>query len=165
MKYKLLKGSEADISKLPKEDIDFILGLYAQAMNNEDYFDLMRTICGPGAYPLKGSPGVTREIHDSTLYLVAEDIVDRVGMRQGAILPDEDDVMVPTQMIVSAQEAAKKLGVTRSAVIKAAQQGKIKGKKIGGTWALLLESVEAYKVAPHRVAAGRAAHRQAKIQA
>ena len=66
---------------------------------------------------------------------------------------------MPTEQIVSVTEAAKRLGVTRSAVIKAAQAGQIKGKKIGHTWALLRRSVEGYRVAPHRVEAGRAAHR------
>jgi hypothetical protein len=51
--------------------------------------------------------------------------------------------------------------VTRSAVIKAAQAGRIKGKKVGKTWALLQRSVEGYEVAQHRVEAGRSAHRAA----
>ncbi len=66
---------------------------------------------------------------------------------------------MPTGDIVSVTEAAKRLGVTRSAVIKAAQAGRIKGKKIGHTWALLRRSVETYKVAQYRVEAGRSAHR------
>ena len=61
--------------------------------------------------------------------------------------------------IVSVTEAAKTLGITRSAIVKAAQSGRLKGKKIGHTWALLRRGIESYKVAQHRVAAGRAAHR------
>lgn len=163
MKYQLLKGDEVDISELPRQDVDFILSLYAQAINNVDYFDLMREISGPGAYPLKGSPKVTREVHDSLLYRVAEDIVDRVGINQGAILPDEDDEMVPTEAIISAEEASARLGISRAAVVKAAQLGKIRGKKIGGAWALLRESVDSYEVSEKRVAAGRKARRKSTV--
>ncbi|GAH32956.1 unnamed protein product, partial [marine sediment metagenome] len=65
-----------------------------------------------------------------------------------------------TEGIMSASEAAEHLGITRSAVVKSAQAGRLKGKKIGKTWVLLRRSVESYQVAAHRVAAGRAAHRK-----
>ena len=158
MKYKLLNGDMVDTSELPEDDLQFLLHLQNRAMDGEDYFELLRTICGPSAYPLKGGLKVTREVHDSILYRVAENIVDRVGIHQGVILPNQDDEMVPTDEIVGAAEAADILGVSRSAVIKAAQRGRIRGKKVGHAWALLLESVQSYHVAPYRVAAGRAAH-------
>jgi len=159
MKYQLLNGETLDLSRLPKADMEFLIDLMQRAMNDEDYFDLDRHVCGQGAYPLKGSGRVTREIHDAPLFRAAEDIVDRVGIRQGALAPDPGDERVPTEEIVSVTEAAAALGITRSAVIKAAQAGRIKGKKIGHTWALLRRSVESYSVAQHRVEAGRAAHR------
>ena len=159
MKYVLLNREILDLSPLPTQDVEFLLDLMQRAMNDEDYFDLDRHICGKGAYPLKGAARVTREIHDTPLFRAAEDIVDRVGIRQGALAPDPGDERVPTEDIVSVTEAAEALGITRSAVIKAAQAGRIKGKKIGHTWALLQRSVDSYTVAQHRVEAGRAAHR------
>lgn len=159
MRYELLGGETLDLAALPKEDVQFLLDLMRRAMNDEDYFDLERRVCGPGAYPLRGTPRVTREIHDSLLFRVAEDIVDRVGIRQGSLAPGLGDERVPTDDIVSVTEAASALGITRSAVVKAAQVGRIKGRKIGHTWALLRRSVDSYKVAQYRVEAGRAAHR------
>ena len=159
MKYDLLNGEQLDLSALPKKDVTFLLDLMQRAMNDEDYFELERSACGKGAHPLKGSPRVTRQIHDTPLFRAAEDIVDRAGIRQGVLAPDPGDERVPTEEIVSVTEAAGSLGITRSAVIKAAQAGRIKGKKIGHTWALLRRSVESYSVARHRVEAGRAAHR------
>lgn len=158
MKYELLNGEALDLSSLPKQDIQFLLDLMQRAMNDEDYFDLERRVCGKGAYPLKGSTRVTHEIHDTPLFRAAEDVVDRVGIRQGALAPDPEDERVPTEEIMSVTEAADSLGITRSAIIKAAQAGRIKGKKIGHTWALLRRSVDSYSVAKHRVVAGRAAH-------
>ena len=52
-----------------------------------------------------------------------------------------------------------KLVAERDVVLSAARSGRIKGKKVGHTWALLGASVRSYRVAAHRVAAGRAAHR------
>lgn len=159
MKYELLGGETLDLTALPKKDLEFLLDLMKRAVSDEDYFDLDRRVCGPGAFPLKGGPRVTREIHDSLLFRVAEDIVDRVGIRQGTLAPDPGDDRVPIEDIVSVRDAATALGITRSAVIKAAQAGRIKGKKIGNGWALLRRSVDSYKVAQYRVEAGRAAHR------
>ncbi|HVE82721.1 MAG TPA: helix-turn-helix domain-containing protein [Myxococcales bacterium] len=159
MKYQLLNGETLDLSSLPKGDLEFLLALMRRALEDEDYFSLERAVCGPGAYPLKGGARVTHELHASPLFRAAEDIADRAGIRQGMLAPDPGDERVPTEDIVSVTEAAKRLGITRSAVIKAAQAGRIKGKKIGHTWALLRRSVESYRVAQHRVEAGRAAHR------
>jgi excisionase family DNA binding protein len=161
VKYKLLNGEEIDLSPLPKKDLEFILHLQRRAIDDEDYFELECSICGKGAYPLKGSSRVTRAIHDSLLFRVAEDVVDRVGLRQGVIAPDENDERVPTDEIVSVSEAADALRISRSAVLKAAHAGRLKGKKIGKTWALLRRSVESYEVAQHRVEAGRAARQPA----
>ncbi|MHC4933965.1 MAG: helix-turn-helix domain-containing protein [Planctomycetota bacterium] len=159
MRYSLLDGVVVDLSKLPKRDLQFLVELQQRALQDEDYFELERAVCGKGAYPLKGSPRVTREIHDTLLFRVAEDIVDRVGIRQGVLAPDAGEGRVPTDDILSVTEAAKKLGITRSAVVKAVHAGRLKGKKIGRAWALLRRSVESYEVAQHRVEAGRAAHR------
>lgn len=157
--YQLLDGETLDLSELPQEDLEFLFTLMRRSLEEEDYFSLERAVCGPGAHPLKGSARVTREIHATLLFRVAEDIVDRAGMRQGVLAPDAADPRLPTDDIVGVAEAARQLGITRSAVVKAAQAGRIKGKKIGHTWALLRTSVESYKVAQHRVEAGRSAHR------
>ena len=158
MSYQLLDGDVIDLGMLPREDLAFLLDLQRRAMEDEDYFDLERAVCGPGAYPLKDSPRVTREVHRTALFRVAEDIAYRVGIRQGVLAPNDDDELVPTEGIMSVSEAADELGISRSAVAKAAQVGRIKGKKIGRTWALLKRSVNSYEVAEHRVAAGKAAH-------
>ena len=91
MKHEILDGGELDLSGLPQDDVEFLLDLRRRAENDEDYFGLDRRVSGPRAYPLKGSDRVTREIHDTPLFLVAEDIVDRAGIRQGVLAPDRGD--------------------------------------------------------------------------
>ncbi len=157
--YQLLNGEDLTLAELPRADMEFLFDLMRRAVGDEEYFSLERSVCGPGAYPLKGAGRVTAQIHRSLLFRVAEDIMDRAGIRQGFLAPDLEGGRVPVEDIVSVTEAAESLGVTRSAVIKAAQTGRIKGRKIGHTWTLLRRSVDNYKVAQHRVEAGRAAHR------
>jgi len=159
MRYVLLSGEQVDLAVLSKTGLAFLLDFQRRAMDDDDYFDLERSVCGPGAFPLQGSPRVTREVRQTALFLVAEDVAYRAGIRQGVLAPNEDDDLAPIEAIVSVSEAAEDLGITRSAVVKAAQAGRIKGKKIGRTWALLRRSVKCYEVAKHRVLAGKAAHR------
>lgn len=125
MNYTLLGGETVDLAALPRKDLEFLLGLQSRAVADEDYFELERAVCGKGAYPLKGSPRVTREVHGTLLFRVAEDVVDRVGLRQGVIAADRGDERVPTEEIVGVAEAARILGVTRSAVVKAVQVGRL----------------------------------------
>ena len=88
MRYELLSGESVVLTSLSKNDMAFLFELYGRALADEDYFGMERSVCGEGAYPLKGSARVTREIHESLLFRVAEDVVDRVGLRQGVIAPD-----------------------------------------------------------------------------
>jgi excisionase family DNA binding protein len=160
MQYRLLNGDAVDIELLPKEDLAFLLDLQRRAMEGQDYFSLAFEVSGAGAYPLKGSPRVTRDVHESPLFRVAEDIADRTGINQGALAPEEGDQLRIIDEILSTREAAERLGITRSAVIKAARAGRLLGKKIGNSWALLRRSVDSYQVASYRVEAGKAAHRR-----
>jgi hypothetical protein len=89
--YRLLDGEVLDLGKLPKEDLAFLLDLQRCAMEDQDYFKLERSVCGPGAYPLKGSPRVTSAVHSTALFRVAEDVAYRVGIRQGVIAPNKAD--------------------------------------------------------------------------
>lgn len=155
MKYRLLKGQRVDLSPLPKEDLQFLLNLSRRAMEDEEYFSLAKDVNGPYAYALKGGRWVTKEIHGSLLYRVAEDIADRVAIRQGGMSPDPGDEGAVVEKLVGITEAARQLGISRVAVLKAARIGRLQGRKIGNAWALLRRSVDRYQVAKHRVAAGR----------
>jgi excisionase family DNA binding protein len=160
MDYRLLDGDVLDLSKLPRRDTHFLLDLMQRALADEDYFALELSVCGKDAYPLKGSPRVTLAVHATPLFRVAEDIAYRAGIRQGVLAPEPGDRRAPMDEIMSVSQAARALRITRSAVIKAARTGRIKGTKVGHTWALLRTSVRSYRVAAYRVAAGRAAHRK-----
>ena len=59
--------------------------------------------------------------------------------------------------IVDVREAAEILGISKAAVVHAVQLGRIRGKKVGRSWALVRRSVCEYEVAAVRVAAGKLA--------
>ena len=158
MKYELLSGQSVDIEKMPRADLAFLLDLQRRASDGDDYFSLERAIRATDAYPLKGSDRVTVVIERSMLFRVADDIVRRQGIRQGVMAPSNGELVA--EELISVSEAAEILGISRSGVVKAVQAGRLKGKKIANTWALLRQSVENYQVARHRVEAGRAAHRK-----
>lgn len=157
LEYRLLNGDLIDLRGLSKQDLVFLLDLQRRALADENYFELELSVCGKGAYPLKGSLRVTLEIHDTPLFRVAEDVADIAGIRQGYLAPEKGDPTVRTEKMLSVTQAARRLGITRSAVIKAARTGRLKGTKVGRTWVLLERSVRDYKVASYRVEAGKAA--------
>lgn len=159
MNYKLLKGQSIELARLPRADLEYLVHLSRRAVADEDYATLVLAVKGRAAYPRRGRRWVTKQVRDSDLYRVAEDIVDRVGIRQGMISPDHDDRVTAVDQIVGVAEAAQLLGITRAAVVKAARAGRIHGRQIGKAWALLRGSVKRYEVAQHRVLAGRAARR------
>ena len=73
-----------DLSLLPRQDVEFLMGLMQCEMSDAVYVNLERRVRVPDAYPLKGSARVTREIHSTLLFRIAEDIIDRAGVRQSA---------------------------------------------------------------------------------
>ena len=127
--YELLNGTVVELDELDNADLAFLLGLQRRAMAGDDYFDLERDVCGPGAYPLKGSPRVTQEIHDTPLFLVAEDVAYRLAIQQGVMAPNIDDGLGQTEGIMSVTEAAEHLGISRSAVVKAAHPSPLSARR------------------------------------
>ena len=97
--YRLLDGEVVDVGRLPRRDLAYLLDLQRRAMEDENYFDLERAVCGPGAYPLQGSSRVTSAVHRTPLFRVAEDIAYRVGIRQGVMAPNDDDKLAPNERI------------------------------------------------------------------
>lgn len=157
MDYQLLKGENVDLDRLSKADLAFLVHLSQRAIADEDFGVLVLAVKGRGAYPRRGRRWVSLRLQEADIYRVAEDIVDRAGIRQGMIAPDADDTVTAVDQVVGVAEAARLLGITRAAVVKAARAGRLQGRQIGKAWALLRGSVERYRVAPHRVIAGRAA--------
>lgn len=155
--YRLLDGRKLDLRGLSRADLEFVLDLQARALAGEDFFTLEMSVCGRGAYPLKGSPRVTSEVHATKLFRVAEDVAFRTGILQGFLAPA--GARAPDKL-VGVADAAKRLGISRAAVVKALKAGRLRGERVGKAWAIPEESVGAYRVAKARVAAGKAAARK-----
>ncbi|MEL6338675.1 MAG: helix-turn-helix domain-containing protein [Myxococcota bacterium] len=63
------------------------------------------------------------------------------------------------EQIVDVKEAASMLGVSKAAVVRAIQYGRIEAKLVGRSWAVLKSSVLRYEVEEHRVRAGKSSKR------
>ena len=100
MMYRLMKGDVIDLSDpalFNQEDLAFLIDLQHRAFwEGESHSNLRLSLAGGAwAYPIwrMRQSRVTREVHETPLYLVAEDIIDRVGIRRGDVGADPDDVL------------------------------------------------------------------------
>ncbi len=155
MEYTLLDGQRLALDALTREDLAYLFDLARRASEGEEQGELHLAVKGRDAYPLKGAPGVSAELSASTLFRVAEDIAFRASIRQGTIRPAPGESAEALEGVIGVTEAASQIGISRAAVVNAANRGRIQGRKIGGAWALLESSVRRYKVAEHYVEAGR----------
>ncbi len=144
--YPLLSGEIVDLRRLNPEERRFLSALKARARKKEgDYFDLLRSVKGPGAFPLRGGP-ITPEVAVSPLYRAAHDIVDRVGIEQGYLLPPGVALDVPrTGEWVSMTQAAELIGVSRTAVHQALLEKRLEGLRVGNAWIIERPKALAYK--------------------
>jgi excisionase family DNA binding protein len=154
--YELTNGEVLDLSRLASKERSYLDELAADAAKGAAYFDLLLRVKGPGALPSKGGM-VTSEVLTSTVYRVAQDIVQRVGIVQGKLRPPSD--AAPAQLL-SVPEAARLVGVTRQALNDAIARDRLPAQRVGGTFVLKLDDVRAYRAAAEqRPAPGRRARK------
>ena len=144
-RYELLNGDVLDLTLLSPADGSFLAEL-SQDAGGGDYFDLLRRVKGPDAFPLRGGR-ITPEVARSVLYRVAHDMAGRVGIRQGFVL--EPGVEVP-QMddeggLLSLTEAAELIGISRAAAHQALQEERLRGRRVGTAWIIRRVDAESYK--------------------
>jgi hypothetical protein len=144
--YEFLSGEKVSIKRFCKQDREWLNQLKENSKGNCDYFILLRSVRGRGAYPRKGYWDLKPEIAQSTLFRVADDIVKRVGVRQGIVLQYGDELdFTGENPLVSGPEASEIIGITRSAVHKALSDGRLRGWVVGTTWVLFRADVLSFK--------------------
>jgi excisionase family DNA binding protein len=135
------------------------------ASDKISFFEIERVAIGPGSPALQGWSRVTREIVDSPLYRVAEDISERAGIAEGLILAPEHEAKrkdIPTDRTqMSVTQAATALGISRAAVHKAISQKRLAAQRYGNVVLVSREAVARYKQA--RGAGRRRAPRAALV--
>jgi len=160
--YTLLDGEGLDLTELSAEERAYIDELAAAAAApGAAYPSLLLRVSGPGAFPTRKAGGwVTPAVQDSTVYRVAEDIVDRLGIAQNYLGPPTD--AAPAQLL-SVSEAARLLGVSRQAINEAIKRRALAAQRVGRDWILRLEDVRAYQAAAAtRPAPGRSVRTKAR---
>src|SRR3990167_409428 len=88
-KYTLLNGATIDLSGLSPAGGAFLRDLRRMVEQDISYFEIERTAIGPGSPALRGRQTIDRRTAATPLYLAAEDIATRAGIRQGLILAAE----------------------------------------------------------------------------
>ncbi len=134
-KYTLLSGETVSLEELEPREEEFLDTLMEMARRDISYFEIYRTAIGPGSLALRGRNQVNRSILKSPLYLAARDIATRAGIAQGLILaPEHEDerAKAPRDFsMLSVVQAADLIGISRAAVYKAIEKGKLRCRKIG----------------------------------
>jgi len=144
--YELLSGEKLSTGWLSENDNKWLEELKQNVANDDDYFILLRSVRGLGAYPLKGAERLTPEVAQSVLFRVAQDIVERTGIRQGYSLPPGSGLEdIGNKDLLSTPEAAEIIGITRAGIHHALINGRLRGWKVGSGWVLLRADVLRYR--------------------
>ncbi|MBN2494921.1 MAG: helix-turn-helix domain-containing protein [Deltaproteobacteria bacterium] len=134
-KYTLLSGEIVSLEDLEPREKEFLDTLAEIARRGISYFEIYRTAIGPGSIALRGRNHVNRSVLRSPLYLAARDIATRAGIDQGLILApehEEERARAPKDFsMMSVVQAADLIGISRAAVYKAIEKGRLRCHKIG----------------------------------
>ena len=146
----LRDGTVVDVSKLDARQRAFLADLDKMARQEVSYFEIYRTALGPGSPALQGRNRVDRELVESPLYLVAEDIAIRAGIDQRLIVApeyrEEWAAKAPRDgSMVSVTQAAMLIGITRAAVYKAIERKTLGALHIGNVTVVDRASAVEYK--------------------
>ncbi|MCC6740680.1 MAG: helix-turn-helix domain-containing protein [Planctomycetia bacterium] len=158
--YTLLNGTTLDLRDLSQAEQAFLRRLQRMADRGVDCFDIERAAVGHGSPALRGRPAISRGIAEQPLYLAAEDIATRAGIRQGLILAPEFDRMRSRFPVdgsnISAAQAAEHIGISRAAVYKAIGAGTLQALRIGNVTVVNRQSAAEYRRRREKAAASRA---------
>lgn len=147
--HTLLNGKKIDLAELDASDRAFLRDLRRMMEQGVSYFEIYRTAVGPGSPALGGRNRIDRRITTSPLYLAARDLATRAGIKQGLILAPEHERKreeFPTDgSYVSAAQAAELIGISRAAVYKAIDNGKLDILRIGNVAVVSKKSAIAYR--------------------
>ena len=147
--YTLLNGKTLDLSELSPAERAFLRDLQRMVEQDISYFEIERTAIGPGSPALRGRQTIDRRTAATPLYLVAEDIGTRAGIKQGLILAPEHKHLrgeFPTDgSQISATQAADLIGISRAAVHKAIKAGTLQALHIGNVTVVNKKSAFEYR--------------------
>ena len=147
--YELLDGSTIDLGGLSRTESAFLRDLRRMADQDISYFEIERTAVGPGSPALRGRQTIDRRTAAQPLYLAAEDIATRAGIRQGLILAPGFEHLRPQFPTdgshISAAQAADFIGISRAAVYKAIHSGRLRALHIGNVTVVDRKSAGEYR--------------------
>ena len=149
--YRLLDGAKITPRTLSRAERDFLATLERMRSDGVSYFEIYRFALGPGSPALQGQNQVNRELVESDLYRIVEDLATRAGIEQGLILAPEHEgkraLSLNIESPLSVPQAASLIGVSRIAAYKAIKEGRLGSTKIGNVMVVSRADAERFKKA------------------
>lgn len=145
-----LNGEVIDLHAFSDEQFGFYhqcWQAYQRSVPVDDYVQLMQKPENP---MMQGNAMITKVIFGSPLYKAVQDLEFRLRIKHGLMKPAKPEFadMEPAQEddMLSANAAAKVKGVSTTAIIKAANEGRLAGhQEANGRWKISAMSLEAYQ--------------------
>lgn len=165
MEYKLLSGETINV---PPQEADRD-AFYRRALDAasdprvsvQEMYDLVYGLENPmlDKTIMPGRATVTLAVHNDPLWIVLQDLIGRKRIATGHL----DLARSNARYTMTVSEAAKKLGVSSSAVRQAIAARRLDAIKPAGEWLLDPNAVEAYRVAEHKAHPQRGEQLEARI--
>ncbi len=176
--YRLESGAVVDLREVDVEIRAYVADLALRLAQGQGYKELIGRVMAPDSPIYGGMSPLAPGAKELPAVRVAEDLVYRAGVSEGAFEPREggERNVLPgalqsaaaeprppgppigrltTEKIVTVGEAMNLLGITRQAVINAIRAGKLRGEQHGRLWILAREDVLRYRDVRSRRKANR----------
>ncbi|HEV8322488.1 MAG TPA: hypothetical protein VG389_12810 [Myxococcota bacterium] len=128
--FRARDGKDFDLRTMTEADACFLRWLDARAAAGESYPALLPSVTGPGGYLLNNAERPDPRVRTRPVFRAAMDLLARVAERDGLKLPKA--VVDGTRGGVhSVTDAARELGITRAAVVRAIQEGRLAAYRMG----------------------------------
>lgn len=129
-RYVSREGRILDLKQLPDADALFLRWLDARAAAGESYHSLLPSVSGPGGYLAANLVEEEPELRRRPVYRATMDLLTRVAKRDGVKLPR--GALDPGRGGVhSVTDVAQDLGISRAAVVRAIQEGRLAAYRMG----------------------------------
>ncbi len=127
-RYVTRDGRNIDLGEMPEPDALFLRWLDARAGAGESYAMLLPSVSGPGGYLAANLVEMDPDLRRRPVYRATLDLLARVARRDGIRLPKG---AFEGGGVHSVTDVARDLGISRAAVVRAIQEGRLAAYRMG----------------------------------
>ena len=127
--FRLTGGDKVALASITRSERLYLEWLECRAQEGESHASILPSVCGPGAFPLGGKGDVDEEVRSRPVFRVAEDLLHRLEHLEAARSTGDEERS--DRALYSVTDTAFRLGVSRVAVVKAIQTGRLAAYQMG----------------------------------